>query len=578
MTSDLIGTTNHVAERDLVYESTCGAMAELVAHDVRHAVVSPGSRSTPLTIAARWTDDLEVSMHLDERSAGFHALGLARATNRPVVLICTSGTAAANYLPAVIEAHYTGVPLLVFTADRPQELRDIGAGQTVDQVHLFGRHVRWFAELPVAGEVDPVHHSLAVVRAIDAAMSPRPGPVHLNWPLREPLEPLNGRPEVNAASVRRIVGACPAATSAGATLLRELADSYERGVIIAGPSAGDVEGADRVIEFARAAHWPILAEPLSQLRRNHTAGIDTADSLVRHPSFADEMAPDVVIRIGNSPTSKPIRQWLQRVVPAHHVVIDPDERWNDATFVGGTVIRETLPSAFADTPSVRSTSEWMDAWRAADATATHIIDGDIAANSLLEAGVARMTYAATPEDGVFYVSNSMPVRDLDTFAQGRPAVPLTLGNRGASGIDGVISSAAGAARTGRPTVLLIGDIAVVHDIGGLLDSARRDIDLTIVMPNNDGGGIFSFLPVASHDDVHFDELFHTPHGTVYSSLPGVRHTMATTADELEAALTASIGRRGVDLIEIPVDRDTNLAQHRRIAAAIGAALDMFGQS
>jgi len=445
---------------DPVYEATCGAMAELVAHGITHVVASPGSRSAPLTVAARWNTSLETSMHLDERSAGFHALGLARVTSRPVVLICTSGTAAANYLPAVIEAHYTGVSLLVFTADRPPELREIGAGQTINQVNLFGGHVRHFAELAVAGEVDAKAHRLAVVRAIDAAVVPRPGPVHLNWPFREPLEPTAGRPNVAAATVLTI--AQPAHSPADGSILDDLAREYPRGIIVAGPTPGSLDGADEVLAFSKRSGWPIIAEPISQLRRDSDFVLENADHLLKHASFADANPPDVVVRLGNSPTSKPLRLWLERTKPAHHLVIDPDERWNDATFLGGTVVRQTvldLFSAQSETGLDRGATDWTNTWTSADARASEIISAELDSGPLLEAAVARLSYANTPDHGVFYVSNSMPVRDLDSFAVKRTVVPLTLGNRGASGIDGVVSSAAGAARTGRPVVLLIGDIA-----------------------------------------------------------------------------------------------------------------------
>ena len=556
---------------DRVYEATCGAMAELVAHGVRHAVVSPGSRSTPLTIAARWTEDLEVSIHLDERSAGFHALGLARVTGRPVVLICTSGTAAANYLPAVIEAHYTGVPLVVFTADRPHELREVGAGQTIDQVHLYGDHVRHFAEVPVAGEVDPFHLRVATARAVATATGVSPGPVHLNWPFREPLEPVDGRPEVASASVRAVVGAQRPSTSPTSSWLRELGEHHERGVIVAGPTPGWPEGRDRVIAFAEAAGWVVLAEPLSQLREARDCVVETYDQLLRHP-WADEHAPEVVVRIGNSPTSKPLRLWLDRVRPKHQILIDPAGRWNDATVIGGPVSRDDIVTAFAEPPPTRAERPWATAWRTADDAAIAAIAGVLGRDELLEPEIARLAHAATPDDGVFMVSNSMPVRDLDLFAVRRENPPLTLGHRGASGIDGLISAASGAARSGRSTVLLIGDVAVIHDIGGLHDAARRDIDLTLVVPNNDGGGIFSFLPIAGHDDVHFDELFHTPHGTALDSVPGVRHRKVNSATTLAEALVETVGTPGVDLIEIPVDRDANLTQHRDVTAAVAAVL------
>ncbi|NOX32045.1 MAG: 2-succinyl-5-enolpyruvyl-6-hydroxy-3-cyclohexene-1-carboxylate synthase, partial [Actinobacteria bacterium] len=278
--------------------------------------------------------------------------------------------------------------------------------------------------------------------------------------------------------------------------------------------------------------------------------LENADHLLKHASFADANPPDVVVRIGNSPTSKSLRLWLERTKPAHHLVVDPDERWNDATFLGGTVVRQTvldLFSAQSESGFDRGATGWTNTWTSADARAGEVIGTELDSGPLLEAAVARLSYANTPDHGVFYVSNSMPVRDLDSFATRRAAVPLALGNRGASGIDGVVSSAAGAARTGRPVVLLIGDIATLHDIGGLIDAARRDIDLTIVMVNNNGGGIFSFLPIASHDDVNFDEIFHTPHGTVYDSLPGVRHQLAATGAELTELMASAVGTVGTDL-------------------------------
>ena len=514
-------------------------------------------------------------MHIDERSAGFHALGLARASGRPVVLICTSGTAAANYLPAVIEAHYTGVPLLVFTADRPPELRDWGAGQTIDQIRLYGGHVRHFAELPVAGEVDPVHHRLATVRAVEAAMAPRPGPAHLNWPFREPLEPLAtpDQAPIDTNTVRPIARtSAPAAIDPGElALVRELAQ-HRRGLIVAGPQDIDPQTAGHIGLLASRLGWPIVAEPLSQLRRSGGVALATGDHLFK-TGWADDHVPDVVLRIGNSPTCKPLRLWLERCRPKHHVLIDPDGRWNDATFIGGPVLTTPLQALATALDVERGTTDWTSTWLDAEAAATEALEGVLAGEPMLEALVARIVATVTPGEAVLYVSNSMPVRDLDSFAPLHPDPPLILGNRGASGIDGVVSSAAGAARTGRPTVLLIGDVAVTHDIGGLIDAARRDIDLTLVVPNNDGGGIFSFLPVAAlGQSVHFDELFHTPHGPQLAAVPGVRHRTVTTAAELELALNESIGAGGVDLIEVPIDRHENLAQHRRVTAAIAEAL------
>jgi len=586
---------------DRVYESTCGAFAELVAHGVRHAVLSPGSRSTPLTIAARWTEGLYTTIHLDERAAAFFALGLAKETGRPVVLVCTSGTAAANYLPAVIEAHYTGVPLLVFTADRPTELRDWGAGQTIDQVGLYGNHVRWATELPVAGEVEPTWFRRMMGRAVAEATSTTPGPVHLNWPFREPLEPRSGRPSVDREATLRIPATTTGASVGELAVMSEVV-GYERGVIVCGPATQSPAGVEAIAAFSRLTGWPVVAEPSSRLRFGthveSTPIISTADHLLKVTSWAAEHAPEVVVRIGDSPTCKPIRLWLEKYSPKHHVLLDPAGRWNEASFTATDVLRGDVASLLTQTtkamgdrdetgrpdcekvaarcqaPRSNSTG-WTESWIKADHQATAAVDAVLDNGAFLEAALTRTVLQHLEPEVALYVSNSMAVRDIDAFAKAAPRGPQVFSNRGASGIDGLISCATGVAAGGRPTVLLIGDIALVHDVGGLLFAARSSLPLTLVVANNDGGGIFSFLPIADHTDVSFDELFQTPHGTnlaEFGAVTGIRHHAVTTATDLRTTLTSCVESPGVDIVEVRTDVEANVAQHREVTAAVDAAL------
>ncbi len=560
-----------------MYEATCGAFAELVAHGVRTAVISPGSRSTPLTVAAGWTEGLDVVVHLDERSAGFHALGMAKAQRAPVVLVCTSGTAAANYLPAVIEAHYTGIPLLVFTADRPPELRDWGAGQTIDQVELFGSHIRWAADLAVAGEVEPSWFRRMAARAIAAASAPNPGPVHLNWPFREPLEP-DGRPTVDRRPTVAMSLDRSSPRSSDIDVVSELV-ALERGLIVAGPATFDDDEVRAIGEFSRRTGWPLVAEPGSQLRFGPhvetTAVISTVDQLCRVRHWTEDHLPDVVVRIGDSPTCKPLRQWLEADPPLHHVMVDPDDRWNEASFTATARVTSAAAGLFDAVDVDRGSTAWTRAWADADARAAEAIEGVLGEGPLLEALIARTLCASMTSESALYVSNSMPVRDIDGFAASSGDGPTVYSNRGASGIDGLISCADGVASTGTPTVLHIGDVALLHDAGGLLHAARHGHELTLVVPNNDGGGIFSFLPVANVAGVGFEELFHTAHGTDLSGFGGfggIRHHRVDSVDQLVKTLDDCVHRSGVDIVEIPVDREANLAQHRAVSAAVAVAL------
>ncbi len=572
---------------DPVYDPIAAFAATLAGHGVTDVVISPGSRSTPLAVAFHARPDLRTTIHLDERSAGFFAVGQARATGRPSVLICTSGSAAANYLPAVVEANHAGLPLIVCTADRPPELRDWGAGQTIDQVGIYGRNTRWFADLPVPSDWSEAAASIAAMRAIEMATAPRRGPVHLNWPLREPLEPAGPVPVPDAIAPR------PNRHADFRLAEDPLGDlpQLEKGVIIVGPDvapsiAEQHKISDWILRFAESVAWPVFAEPITQLRRGHRYGeeyvMNAVDHLCKHATV-DSLRPDVVVRLGASPTTKPVREWLERVQPEHVVLIDHEQRWHDASFTATE--HHSVPPVTALGRArrlgngVRNRSEWLDAWWNLDDKASTVVDCIVAAGPRLSARVTREFVDALPDEAVVMTSNSMPVRDLDSFlANGGPNTTF-VGNRGASGIDGIISTGLGlAASQDGPVVVYTGDLALLHDLTGLASAARLGLHLTIVCIDNDGGGIFSLLPIAHGDrGIDFETLFRTPHGIDLSGLDGFAGIRASVLGEdvdIGEAVRAAIASTaaGVDLLIVPVDRDADVAQRRSITAAVGEAL------
>ena len=521
-------------------------------------------------------------IQLDERSGGFFAVGQARRTGRPSVLVCTSGTAAANYLPAVVEAHHAGVPMVVCTADRPPELRGWGAGQTIDQVGIYGAATRWSVDLPVAGEWNGAQARIAAHRAVVASTGVDPGPVHLNWPLREPLEPVGEVPvvEPRPAADRARPPSVPAA--------RELS-ARAKGVVIVGPDAvpgidGQREVAAAALELGARAGWPVIGEPIAGTRRS-AAGpgairIAHADHLLKVDELAAELAPELVVRLGGSPTTKPVRRWLERHRPETVLLVDPAHRWNDASFTVTDHLagdpRDVL--ALLAEPADGDRTAWSDRWTEVEQAAARAVDEVIGEGPLLSASVARSLASAAPAGTLVMTSNSMPVRELDSFVpiEG-PAVDF-VGNRGASGIDGITSTALGlASRHDGPVVLFTGDLALLHDLGALFAAARAGLHLTAVCIDNDGGGIFSMLPIAQRDDVDFETLFRTPHGLDlrgFDGLGGVRVNRVESRAELDSELgrATAATEPGVDLLLVPVDRDADVAQHRAITAAVRAAV------
>ena len=557
---------------------------ELARCGLEHACTSPGSRNAPIVLSLVRDGRIRCWSHLDERCAGFFALGAAKASGRPVAVTCTSGTAAANLLPAVVEAREAGVPLIVLTADRPPQLRDVGAGQTIDQIKLYGDFVKWFVELDLPDATPERVRFVRTLacRAFWTALDGRPGPVHLNVPLREPLildEPLpdqepggGGRPGGGPwVGIDR--GPRPAVTPR----------RHEFGgvVFVAGAlGSPDAELGRRLADFAARARVPLLADPLSNARRGEAA-VAHYDLILRDPETAAALMPAVVCRLGELPTSKPLRAWLAGLDDAYQVAFAADGGWRDpdgrltALTVGP--LRELLDRVEGDEVVPADGSE-LARWRAADdavATASRPL---LAAAGLSEPLVARTLGEVLPPEATLVVASSMPVRDVETWFPIRADPPRLLSNRGANGIDGTVSTAFGVAATagegGGPVVLLIGDVALAHDAGGLLAAGRTGLKLTIVLLNNDGGGIFHFLPVARETDA-FEQHIATPTGLRFERLAALyecTYERVFDPDGLRDALAYSLGDGRTTIIEVSSDRVANRELHRMLESAAVEAL------
>ena len=567
---------------------------ELTRCGVRRAVVSPGSRSTPLAVALWREPAIEVTVILDERSAGFFALGTALATGVPAAVLCTSGSAAANLHPAVVEADEAGVPMILLTADRPPELRDIGAGQTIDQLKLYGDAVRWFCEVGTheADDDGLLHFRAVACRAYAmAAGDPRPGPVHLNVPWRDPLAPIPVEGQVRATDPLALEGradvpltaveAAPA--RAGEALLDRIAERIagcERGLIVAG-RCHDPSVADPVASLAAAAGFPILAEPTSQLRRgphDRSLVVSSYDHLVR--DRPELLAPELIVRVGDLPTSKPLRQWLAAIAGLEQIVIDPVGEWREPTRRAATSVRAD-PIATARSLTERLTrlrpgasavagSPFAAAWLDADRAAGTAVDERLAQlDELSEPGVWSALGRALRDGDSVFAASSMPVRDLEAFLRPGPEGVLFASNRGANGIDGLVSTAAGlAAGRGARTWAILGDLALFHDLGGM--SAARHRDLRLIVIDNSGGGIFHFLPQAeAMPDEEFEALLGTPaelDPAAAARLYGLSVTTPENPSELAEALEGT-----ARMIVVRTDRHRNLELHRELAEAAAAA-------
>jgi 2-succinyl-5-enolpyruvyl-6-hydroxy-3-cyclohexene-1-carboxylate synthase len=568
---------------------------ELARCGMRHAAIAPGSRSTPLALALWRHPAIDSAVLVDERCAGFFALGAAQAEGRPAAVLCTSGSAAANLHPAVVEADEAAVPLIVLTADRPPELRGIGAGQTIDQLNLYGGAARWFCEVGThdADDSGLLHFRSVACRAYAAARGePRPGPVHLNVAWREPLAPDPREGDVTASSRlalegrrdRPLTAVASDAPTAAEALLDELAEriaTAPRGLILAGRQP-DPALAGPVAALARAAGYPILAEPTSQLRfgaPDPELVVWAYDPIAR--MRPERLQPELVVRFGDMPTSKALRQWLGSLDELRQVVVDPVFGWNEPTLRAEALVRadggefaagiaERLGSARA---AERGPSEWIAAWLEAAGGAAGAIEAELARiDKPTEPGVHAALGRTYAEGDLVYTASSMPIRDQEWFASPTSARVRFLCNRGANGIDGLISSALGAASaSGAPTWVIVGDLGLYHDMNALAALRAIQTPVRIVVLDNGGGGIFEFLPQAdSVDRDEFEALLGTPVeleiGQI-AALYGIEHQLIGSLDEL-----AELTRANRVIAEVPVDRVENVTVHRRLADAVVGAL------
>lgn len=558
-----------MGEAERAFAASWWLVDDLVRSGLEHACVAPGSRSTPIALALSRHPHVRLHVHLDERAAAFFALGLAKATGRPVAVACTSGTAVANLLPAVVEASMSRARLILLTADRPPELRGVGTNQTIDQPGIFGTYVRACIDAPVPGDApDEATWRELALRAGRAAIGPPPGPVHLNLPFREPLVPC---PVPLAASppsgTELAISAAPEPEELEA-LAAELA-STTRGLMLAGSLR---EAPPSLPELAERVGWPLLAEPTSNLRVPGT--LSAGQFLLADARFLEVHVPDLVLQLGAAPTSRAGLELVRRagrlvIVDPDHLVANPHRKaaWTlraePARLVHGVLERIARTGA---TP-------WRRAWERADAAARTAVDTLIEGwGEPFEGRIARDVAAWAPDGTTLVVGSSMPVRDLDAYMAPREGLRV-LANRGASGIDGFVSTALGIAASGAPTVALCGDLTLLHDAGSLLWSARRGHDCVFVVPNNDGGVIFSFLP--QHELPELEELFTTPHGLDLSSLcaaAGAGYVRVERAADLVPAAERARVAGGVHVLEVPIDREANVRRHEEVRAAVAMAL------
>lgn len=569
-----------MSERKRLTDYVYKMVASLVQAGVENVVVSPGSRSTPLAYAVASTKEVNMYRQVDERSAAFFALGLAKATAKPVVLLCTSGTAAANYFPAIVEASYARVPLIVLTADRPHELREVGAPQAINQLNLYGSHVKWSVDFPLADGADPtlplIERHLA--RAVAIATSAPFGPVHINVPFREPLL-IDLQHELPTVTFKHSSMGQLTPTLANQQELSSILQLTKRGFIIIGELA---LGTDLSIvwEFVRQLKWPVLVESLSNMRASVPEDclpyiVTTYDAIMKSEDFKALVQPDTVLRIGAQPVSKFIMQFITKSQPNAYVIIDEDPMFRDATGVSTHFIHATIGQwltqlAINDTALEET---YLAKWQNANELASISIEQYSEVEKDEGAIVSRLL-KMIPDGSDIFVSSSMPVRDIDTFLLAIPKDLRIFANRGTNGIDGVVSTAMGFSQGNkRETYLLIGDLAFLHDVNGLIASRYQKCNLTILVMNNDGGGIFSYLPQSTVED-HYEDLFGTPTALEFRDIAHMYemdYVRVETISELSEKFSTK-QHHPLRLVEIFTDRTENVNAHRALWNRINAEL------
>lgn len=567
---------------------TANFIDELAANGLRDVVISPGSRSTPLAVLCAEHEQIKDWIVVDERSAAYFALGIAQATKRPVALVCTSGTAAANYFPAVVEAYYARVPLIVLTADRPHELRDIGASQTINQVGMYGDFVKQFFEMapPSKQETMLSYVRNRALRTVKVARTGKPGPVHVNFPFREPLMPDLSLDNLWASTKGsfspQLFAGKKELVESELKELSQLIFHHPKGLLVCGPQM-DEELRISLLKLSEGLDLPVLADPLSQLRTGKEVNeniIATYDSLFRSEQIREKLKPDYIIRFGAMPISKHYSFFMsehsdipQYVVENNDSVREPMNHESHYILADGARLckdlLKTVPSSLS-----KQRAAWSEKWQEMDKIAHEELRS--AHHSELTEGIAvREVITQLADDSHLFVANSMPVRDVDTFLMPLKKRIHLYANRGVSGIDGTLSSALGVAATGAQVTLIIGDLSFYHDLNSLLLAKRYNLPITIVLINNNGGGIFSFLP-QSKEEKHFEHLFGTPLDIDFKhaiAMYGGRYNLVREIDELTPLLQDNKQSNRFSVIEVQTERHENVLWHRRIWESISQRLE-----
>lgn len=574
-------------DRDALTAYAASFVDELAQNQMKHVVVSPGSRSTPLALLLVEHPDIKIHINVDERSAAFFALGLAKALKEPVGLLCTSGTAAANFHPAVIEAFYSRVPLVVLTADRPHELRDVGAPQAINQIDLYGKQVKWFVEMALPESTDEMirYARTIAARAVAMASMEPSGPVHLNFPLREPLIPnLLEAKEYRQNKPTPAVMIDSGIRSLASSQIEALATTLgqaKQGVIVCG-ELRNPEMKEAIIALADKLAFPILADPLSQLRSgSHKKDgiIDSYDTFLRDESAKAAFKPDVVLRFGTMPVSKALLLFLKRQKQAITFVVDGGAGWREPAGLATNMIycdETDFCHRIGETISEAQERNWLGLWKSLNDATKNALSSIRDEQELSEGKLFSLLQDILPEESTLFVGNSMPIRDLDTFFLNNEKGIKTMANRGANGIDGVVSTALGVSTVSENTVLAIGDLSFFHDMNGLLAAKLQRQNITVLLINNDGGGIFSFLPQANEKE-HFETLFGTPHGLDFSHaamLYGGKYNKVQNWDELKRVLAESFDIPGLKIIEVTTERESNLQSHRNLWRFVSQEINM----
>lgn len=543
---------------------------ELAAQGVEYACVSPGSRSAPLAMALQRHPRIKVIVQIDERCSGFFALGLGKSTGKPAVALTTSGTAAVELHPAVVEASYSNTPLIVITADRPPELQDVGANQAIDQRGLYGTAPRWFFDPGIPVELPGAARMWRRLAARAVAEAAR-GPVHVNLPFREPLVPPPGQvPAAQPAPAQSLTGGRVLPSQAQVASLAAALQRSQRPLVV----AGDLRDGERLAPALKRLGMPVLAEPTSQLRRADTgATIESYEALLR-AGWSLQHGPDLVIRLGGTPTSRVLNRWLAAAA-APTFLVDPDRAWRDEDQVA-TSVMACDPQALLETLPPVDRAAWREQWIGAGKRATAAIAATLVSTPLHEGHVVRALSTRLPENGQVFIGSSMPVRAADSFWPLARAEQRFYANRGASGIDGLVSTGLGIA-TGRshsPAVLLLGDLSLYHDMNGLWALQRHGIRATVVVCDNNGGGIFSFLPQSEHQDV-FEEIFVTPLGLDLSQvarLYGLVYSPVSDRSGLEPAIADAIAAPTPTMVVVKFRREDSVSGQRLCWEAAASAL------